>query len=219
VSRRGREARARTDRLIERFSAAELRVGRRFDRVAGIAASAGSVADPGGAPDVAIVAPKVLDSMGNGFISDTLAGLDWIAANHLDTDVVNLSLGGGMFEGDCDSTDAGTMALADSIDDLEQNGTVVVAGSGNNRWSDFMIAPACIAKAVSVGAVWDADVGEQTIYNCTDETTQADQVTCWSNASTTTDVFAPGGRRLAGADAGRRRRRGALEANAPRFAP
>jgi hypothetical protein len=57
-----------------------------------------------------------------------------------------------------------------------------------------MIAPACIAKAVSVGAVWDADVGEQTLYNCTDETTQADQVTCWSNASTTTDVFAPGGR-------------------------
>ena len=57
-----------------------------------------------------------------------------------------------------------------------------------------MIAPACIAKAVSVGAVWDADVGPQTIFGCTDATTQADQVTCWSNASTTTDVFAPGAR-------------------------
>ncbi len=57
-----------------------------------------------------------------------------------------------------------------------------------------MIAPACIAKAVSVGAVYDNDLGEQTRYGCTDETTQADQVTCWSNASTTTDVFAPGAR-------------------------
>jgi subtilisin family serine protease len=162
-------------------------------RVAGVAASAGVVADVGAAPDVAIVAVKVLDSSGNGSISDALAGLDWIAVNHPDADVANLSFGGGMYEGDCDDADAGTMALADAIDDLETNGTVVVASSGNSRWSDFMIAPACIAKAVSVGAVWDADVGRQTLYNCTDATTQADQVTCWSNASTTTDVFAPGG--------------------------
>jgi subtilisin family serine protease len=163
-------------------------------RVAGVAASAGAVADPGAAPDVTIVALKVVDGSGDGFTSDVIAGLDWIADNHPDTDVVNLSLGGGMYEGDCDGADADTMALADCIDDLETNGTVVVAGSGNNGWSDSMIAPACIAKAVSVGAVWDADVGPRTNFGCTDATTQADQVTCWSNASTTTDVFAPGGR-------------------------
>jgi hypothetical protein len=170
--------------------------------VAGIAASAGAVADPGGAPDVTIVALKVVNSSGVGPISDTIAGLDWVAANHPDTDVVNLSLGGGMYEGDCDDADAGTMALADSIDGLETNGTVVVAGSGNNRWSDSMIAPACIAKAVSVGAVWDDDVGSRTNFGCTDATTQADQVTCWSNASTTTDVFAPGGRLTTSAKGG-----------------
>ncbi|MGH7337747.1 MAG: S8 family serine peptidase, partial [Myxococcota bacterium] len=55
-----------------------------------------------------------------------------------------------------------------------------------------MILPACLAKAVSVGAVWDANVGAQTFFGCTDATTAADQVACWSNSSTTTDVFAPG---------------------------
>jgi hypothetical protein len=163
-------------------------------RVAGVAASAGAVADPGGAPDVAIVAVRVVDSSGVGFTSDTIAGFDWIAANHPDTDVVNVSLGGGQYQGDCDEADAVTIALADSIGELETNDTVVVAGSGNNGWSDSMIAPACIAKAVSVGAVWDDDVGPRTNFGCTDATTQADQVTCWSNASTTTDVFAPGAR-------------------------
>ncbi len=163
-------------------------------RVAGIAASGGAKAGPGGAPDVAIVAVRVLDSSGLGYTSDVIAGLDWIADNHPDTDVVNVSLGGGNYQGDCDEVDAGTMAFADSIDGLETNGTVVVAGSGNDGWSHSMLAPACIAKAVSVGAVWDADVGPRTNYGCTDATTQADQVTCWSNASTTTDVFAPGAR-------------------------
>ena len=55
-----------------------------------------------------------------------------------------------------------------------------------------MIVPACVAKALSVGAVWDANVGSQTVLGCTDPTTQADQVTCFSNSSTTTDIFAPG---------------------------
>ena len=52
---------------------------------------------------------------------------------------------------------------------------------------------ACVAKALSVGAVWDATLGSETWFGCTDATTQADQVTCWSNSSATTDVFAPGG--------------------------
>jgi subtilisin family serine protease len=163
-------------------------------RVSGIAASAGVVAPEGGAPEVAIIAVRVLDDSGSGYGSDLIAGLDWVAANHVDAAVVNLSLGGGQYEGDCDTADATTMAYRDSIDDLRANGTIVVAGSGNNGWSDYMIAPACIAKAVSVGAVWDADVGPRTNYGCTDDPTYADLVTCWSNASTTTDVFAPGAR-------------------------
>ena len=56
-----------------------------------------------------------------------------------------------------------------------------------------MQAPACIASALAVGAVYDADVGSQQFGSvCTAATTAADQVTCFSNLSPTTDLLAPG---------------------------
>ena len=57
-----------------------------------------------------------------------------------------------------------------------------------------MTVPACIANLISMGAVWDANVGSQTVAGCTDSTTAADQVTCFSNSNSSTDLFAPGGR-------------------------
>jgi hypothetical protein len=161
-------------------------------RVVGIVTSNGNAAPVGGAPDAEIVAVKVLDSSGGGYVSDVIAGLDWIILNRSDVDVVNMSLGGGLYSGDCDAADATTALYATAIDTLWQNGVLTVAGTGNNGLGTVMIAPACIAKALSVGAVWDANVGYQQVLGCVDETTQADQVTCFSNSSTTTDIFAPG---------------------------
>ncbi len=162
--------------------------------VAGIVTSAGVHAPVGGAPDAALIALKVLDATGNGFASDVLAGLDWILVNRAGAAAVNLSLGFGLYPGDCDGADANTIAFAEAIDQLHAAEILTVAGSGNAGSGTGMIAPACIARAVSVGAVWDADVGSQSAFGCTDATTVADQVTCWSNSSSTTDVFAPGGR-------------------------
>jgi subtilisin family serine protease len=147
----------------------------------------------GGAPDSGVVAIKVLSASGAGMSSDVIAALDWIRTDRPDVDVVNMSLGGGLYAGDCDNADATTMAMAAAIAPLHARGTLVVAGSGNNGSGSGMIMPACVTQALSVGAVWDANVGSQSVLGCTDATTQADQVTCWSNASTTTDVFAPGG--------------------------
>jgi hypothetical protein len=56
-----------------------------------------------------------------------------------------------------------------------------------------MPAPACVADAISVGAVYDANIGSAGFSSCTDSTTAADQVTCFSNSNITTDIFAPGG--------------------------
>jgi hypothetical protein len=162
-------------------------------RVAGVIRSTYPTAG-GGAPDSGVVAVKVLSSTGGGMGSDILAGLDWILDDRPDVDVVNMSLGGGLYAGDCDNADATTMAFAAAIAPLHARGTLVVAGSGNDHSGTGMIMPACVAQALSVGAVWDANLGSQSALGCTDSTTQPDQVTCWSNASTTTDVFAPGGR-------------------------
>jgi subtilisin family serine protease len=168
-------------------------------RVAGIVTSADVWAPMGGAPDAKILALRVLcNPDGTGLLSDMLLGLKWVRDNRPDVGVINLSLGGGHYPGDCDDADLATMAVRDEVDLLEAAGILLVAGSGNGGSGTGMILPACVAKAVSVGAVWDAVLKtSQTWFGCTDPGTDLDpilpdQVACWSNSSTTTDVFAPG---------------------------
>jgi len=162
--------------------------------LAGIVTSAGVHAPLGGAPGAEIVAVKVLDATGNGIASDILAGLDWIATQRPDVDVVNLSLGLSNHVGDCDEVDANTMAFASALDGLRAQGIPATVSSGNQGSGTQMNLPACIASALSVGAVWDADEGGLSVLGCTDATTEADQVTCWSNSNSVTDLMAPGGR-------------------------
>jgi subtilisin family serine protease len=162
--------------------------------VTGIVTSSGTVAPLGGAPDAEIVAVKVLDS-NNAFccVSDVIAALDWLIQNQPDVDVVNMSLGTfALYTGTCDAADANTMGLAAAIDTLRTNGVLVFASAGNEGSGTQMTAPACVANAIAVGAVWDSDVGSQTVLGCTDATTAADQVTCFSNSDGATDLFAPG---------------------------
>jgi len=161
-------------------------------RVAGVVTSAGVHAPLGGAPDAQLVAVKVLNSGGGGSLSDILAGLDWVLTFQPNVSVVNLSLAANLYAGDCDNADAVTIALASAVNQLYTAGALTVAGAGNNGSGTTMGAPACIAKAVSVGAVWDANVGSQSWYSCTDATTAANKVACWSNSDAKTDVFAPG---------------------------
>jgi subtilisin family serine protease len=162
--------------------------------VSGVVTSRGTVAPSGGAPDAAVVAVKVLDST-NFFCctSDVVAGLNWIISNRPDVDIVNMSLGtNALYNGNCDNADAFTMAFATAINALRANGVPVFASSDNSGSGTQMPAPACVANAISVGAVWDSNVGSQTVGGCTDATTAADQVTCFSNSNATTDLFAPG---------------------------
>ncbi|MDY7091623.1 MAG: S8 family serine peptidase [Acidobacteriota bacterium] len=162
--------------------------------VAGVLTSAGTLAPLGGAPDVDIVAIKVLDE-NNSFCcsSDILAGLDWILNERPDVDLVNLSLGtSALYAGDCDAANAITQAYASVIDSLRARGTTTFASSGNSSATNAMTAPACVASALSVAAVYDADLGSTTFGDCTDATTAADQITCFSNTATTTDLLAPG---------------------------
>jgi subtilisin family serine protease len=164
--------------------------------VTGIITPSATIAPLGGAPDAGIVGIKVLDS-GGGFDStaDITAALDWIINNRPDVDLVNMSLGTfALYSGNCDSgtPPSWLQALATAINTLRTNGVLSFASSGNDRSGTSMSAPACIANTISVGAVYDANVSSQTHFDCTDSTTQADQVTCFSNSNSTTDLFAPG---------------------------
>src|SRR6266550_2509275 len=93
--------------------------------VTGIIASRGVVAPIGVAPGVKLVEVRVLDS-GNAFFSITqvLQGLEWVATNHPEARVVNMSLlTDAHFGGDCDTATSYTQALAQVIGSLRLHGT------------------------------------------------------------------------------------------------
>src|SRR6185369_13436274 len=98
--------------------------------VAGIVAGNGH--DSGGlktgsAPDASLVVLKVLDGNGQGTISNIIAALDWVLANHAQYNirVVNMSVGAGVTESFW--TDPLTLAAKRVVD----AGVVVVAAAGN----------------------------------------------------------------------------------------
>jgi hypothetical protein len=161
-------------------------------QTAGVITSNGTSAPVGGANGAQLVAVKSLNAGGGGNLSDIVAGIDWVLTDQPDVSVVNISVGAGIYAGDCDTDDAVTMALAAAVDPLWESGILLVSSTGNDISGVGITTPACLSHVVSVGAVWDSDQGSQTVGGCTDTTTFADKVACFSNSSPTTDVFAPG---------------------------
>jgi len=162
--------------------------------VAGIIAGQGETSPRGIAPEAGIVAVRVLGNSGGGFTSDVLAGIDWVVANQttLNVKVMNLSLGGGSYNGGCDQADANTILYADAAEMARQAGITIFAASGNNGKQEEMLAPACISSILSVGNVYDTPLSGLNWLNCIDEPVLADQVVCSSNSSSTLDLLAPG---------------------------
>jgi subtilisin family serine protease len=153
--------------------------------VSGIITSDGAVSSVGMAPDAGVVAVKILDDCGFSgcfydFTLSVVAALDWVIVNRAtwDIEVINASLGtngpGGFFAGHCDSATSWTRAGAEAVATLRSLGVTVVSSAGNDSLS-AMGAPACLSRVISVGAANNADVAAG-----------------FSNASATTDVFAPG---------------------------
>jgi subtilisin family serine protease len=162
--------------------------------VAGIIAGRGRVARKGVAPEASLVVLKVLD--GSGAFSSTtqiISGFDYILTSRPDVKVVNMSLGTSLlFSGVCDNDQSFTLAFAQAINNLKARGTITFASSLNNGSASQIGLPACIQSAVAVGAVYDGNVGTIS-FGCTDATTAADRVACFSNSNPVVDLLAPGG--------------------------
>ena len=164
--------------------------------VASIITSDGTVSPVGSAPSAEIVAIKVLDSVGHGQESDFWEALEWITTNMptVGVDIVNMSFRtlGGPYAGNCDNDPTVPNDLVNAINALVSDGVVVVAAAGNDGSSTNLRAPACVGNVISVGAVYDDDVGVGDLGLCTDPTTAQDQITCWSNRGASLDLLAPG---------------------------
>jgi subtilisin family serine protease len=167
--------------------------------VAGIASANGNVV--GVAPNADLIAVKVcqpgsLFSLGGCPGSAMIAGVDYCVANtfSMGTDVITMSIGDGGEYGPSSGVCPTWMDF--SLDFANFMNIPVIVASGNENHKNGISYPACNSNAISVGAVYDENVGQQSYgvaaNNCVDSSTQEDQVTCYSNSGSNLDVMAPG---------------------------
>ncbi|MCZ1177817.1 S8 family peptidase [Acinetobacter pittii] len=118
----------------------------------------------GVAKNVNLVPIRILGCDGSGASSNVIAGLDWILKNGKKPAVVNMSLGG----------EANT-SLDSAVENLFNNGYVMVVAAGNSNTDACSTSPARVSKAITVAA--------------TDNT---DTRASYSNYGSCVDIFAPG---------------------------
>ncbi len=118
-----------------------------------------------------------------------ISAINWVIANKATYNIasMNLSLGGGSSTTTC-AADAMGIALGVA----RSAGIAPVVASGNSATTNAISSPACAPAAISVGAVYDANVGGLSFSTCSDPTTAADRVTCFSNSASFLTVLAPG---------------------------
>jgi subtilisin family serine protease len=157
--------------------------------VTGIITSSGPPA--GIAPAAKIKAFKIIDNAGTGTIADVLSALDEVISSHPDVRIINMSVGieGSFPAGSCEDL---LPAFTDSIAMARSMGILTVASAGNSGSKTGLLYPGCLNEVVSVGAVYDADLGPRNWAPCSDETTAADGVVCFSQSSATLSLLAPG---------------------------
>ncbi len=129
--------------------------------------------------------------------ADILLAIDWVLENKAVYNItaINMSLGVPDFGS---TTPCPGDVLALPVAELRAAGILSTVASGNDGLTAGASSPACVPAAVSVGAVYDADLGGLDWGSCIDETTAPDQITCFSNNSYYTTLLAPGAMITAG---------------------
>ncbi|WP_346110548.1 S8 family peptidase [Nonomuraea maheshkhaliensis] len=147
--------------------------------VAGIAAGTGGVA-----PGANIVAVQVFSRINDeelcgepsclmAYESSLREALDYVGTLNQPIAAVNLSLGGMLYESNCDGTEEGAV-FKEKIDALLAKNIATVVAAGN-EFFDGVSHPACVSSAVAVGA-----------------NDNSDAVADFSNRGPLLDLFAPG---------------------------
>lgn len=159
--------------------------------VAGIAAANGGVI--GVAPNVSIAALKMLaNTQGD---DDTAAkAIEWCIVNRttLNISIISISIGydppGHSNSSDCYPN----RTLSIAIKDATEAGILVVVASGNDASLNQIHYPACVNESVSVGAVYDKNVGHKNFTSCQNDTSQQNKIVCLTDRNFNLDFLAPG---------------------------
>jgi hypothetical protein len=166
---------------------------------ADIAATDSALDDNGHGTNVAAIVAKVapgakiaaLDVFRGQYAydADLLTAINWAIQNRAAYNIVaiSMSLGGGSFTTPCK-----TDSLASAIAAARSAGILSAIASGNEGAINAISSPACVPGAVSVGAVYAASYGGLRYSTCTDATTAADKIACFSNSASFLSLLAPG---------------------------
>ena len=140
------------------------------------------------APGARILALDVFDGS-SATSTAILSAIDFVVANRAAYNIaaLNLSLGFGGFTAPCAND-----PLAIAVGTARTAGVLSSVASGNDGYLNATSSPACAPAAVSVGAVYDANLGGLGFGMCSDPVTAADRVTCFSNSASFLTVLAPG---------------------------
>jgi subtilisin family serine protease len=147
----------------------------------------------GVAPQSKLVVLDIFEDDSSSTTALVLEAMDWVLGNAgtYNIKVVNMSLGdNGAYTSACGKVWSNPFLLA--INDLRESGISVVASAGNNGQTNALSMPACTPGVLSVGAVYDANLGSRAWTTCTDSTTSANKVTCFSNSASFLSILAPG---------------------------
>jgi len=111
-----------------------------------------------------LVSIRVLNNAGSGTTSGIIAGMDWVAANHIKPAVANMSLGA-----------PASTTVDNAVTRLFNAGVPVIVAAGNSNLDACGFSPARAARAFSVGS-----------------TTSTDARSSFSNFGSCVEIFAPG---------------------------
>ncbi len=107
----------------------------------------------GSAPGAALVGVKVLDAKGSGYMSDVVAGIDWVVQEKANygIEAINLSLG-------TSGCSDGTSSDSQAVNRANDAGIVVAVAAGNSGPGTCTVgSPGAADRALTVGAM--ADMG------------------------------------------------------------
>ena len=161
----------------------------------------------GVAPLSRLAAINVFNTSGSARTSDIVSGINWAIANRAAFNIVaiNLSLG----DTSRNAAQCAGSAYVTPVANARNAGIHVVGAAGNAAYDNGsflpgLASPACTPGVVSVGAVYDSAVGglawsNGTPAQCTDNSTTADQVACFSMSASYLSLLAPGAVITAGA--------------------
>ncbi|SDG45999.1 Peptidase inhibitor I9 [Lentzea fradiae] len=127
---------------------------------------AGTVAGTsyGVAKQANIIAVRVLNNSGSGTTAGVVAGINWVASNHVKPAVANMSLGG-----------SASSSLDSAVRGAITRGVTFAVAAGNSNANAANTSPARVTEALTVGS-----------------TERTDARSSFSNYGSVVDVFAPG---------------------------